>query len=189
MKKSTKVFVSLIVVLAIICGAILAGTVFMALHDIFTPVNPPQITYGEFPFYVEYEMGGERHIIEDTIICEFSGIVHSLGISKVRTWDMSLKSGNEIRYIFFSEENTPSVLKPKRMNVETELWLDYGSPAYYMGDSTGTGASFEYRETWKISEMATNTEDTRLNQKELEKYFGIKIIRFEFSEPIRNEFK
>ena len=103
---------------------VIAGTV---LYNIFAPVNSPEITYGEFPFYVEYEKNGERYIIEDTIICEFTGIVHSLGISKVRTWDMSLKSGNEIRYIFFIEENTPSVLKPKRMNVETELWLDYGS--------------------------------------------------------------
>ncbi len=109
MKKFTKVFMSLIVSLAIICGVI---SIIVALDD-FAPKKPPQITYGEFPFYVE--------------------------------------------------------------NLKSELWLDYGSPEYYMGDSTGKGASFEYRETWKISEKGTNTEDTRLNQKELEKYFGIEI--------------
>ncbi len=186
MKKFTKVFISIIVFLTIVCGVVIAGIV---LYDIFAPVNPPQITYGEFPFYVEYEMDGERYIIEDTLICEFTGIVHSLGISKVRTWDMNLKSGNEIMNVLFSEENTPSVLKPKRMNVESQLWLDYGSAGYYMGDSAGRGASFEYRETWKISEKGTNTEDTRLNSKELEKHFGIKIIRFEFSKPIKNRFE
>ncbi len=186
MKKFTKVFMSLIVSLAIVCGVI---SIIVVLDD-FAPKKSPQITYGEFPFYVEYEMNGHRYIVEDTILCEFTGIHHdSTTLTQRRTWDMNLKSGNEIRYVLFSEENIPSVLEPKRMNVESELWLDCGSPEYYMGDSAGNGASFEYRETWKASENVYDIENTKLNKKELEKYFGIEIIRFEFSKPIKNEFK
>ncbi len=186
MKKFAKVFMSIVVSLAIICGVM---GIIVVLDD-FAPKKPPQITYGEFPFYVEYEMNGQRYVIEDTILCEFTGIHYdSTTLTQRRTWDMRLKSGNEFRYVLFSEKNAPSVLKPKRMNVETELWLDYGSPEYYMGDSAGTSASFEYREEWKISEKGTDTEDTKLNQKELEKHFGIKVIRFEFSKPIKNKFK
>ena len=186
MKKFTKVFMSLVVSLVVMCGVI---SIIVVLDD-FAPKKPPQITEGEFPFCVEYEMNGQRYILEDTIMCKFTGIHYdSTTLTQHRMWDMSLKSGNEIRHILFREENAPSVLKPKRMNAESELWLDYGSPEYYMGDSIGKGASFEYRETWKISEKGTNTEDSRLNPKELEKHFGIKVIRFEFSKPIKNKFK
>lgn len=176
----------LVVSLAVMCSII---SIIVVLDD-FVPEKPPQITEEEFPFYVEYEMNGHRYILEDTIMCKFTGIHYdSATLTQRRMWNMSLKSGNEIRHILFMEENAPSVLKPKRMNAKAELWLNYGSPEYYMGDFTGKGASFEYRETWKISEKGTNTEDTRLTPKELEKYFGIKVIRFEFSKPIKNKFK
>ena len=35
--------------------------------------SAPQITEGEFPFVLEYEINGERHIIEDTVVCKFDG--------------------------------------------------------------------------------------------------------------------
>ena len=157
--------------------------------------KPPQITTGEFPFVVEYEMNGETFVIEDSVICEFTGYDPSaLTYHKPRTWNSRLKSGDEEKCVLIYEENTKSVLTPERVNTRSRLVLDYGSPEYYMGDPkvksmVDKEASFEYRENWKASEKVTDGEYTKLNKKELEKYFGIKIIRFEFSEPIRNEFK
>ncbi len=193
MGKPKKVFISFIIILAIIWGIINVGSVIFALYGMFVPQNTPQITYGEFPFYVEYEMDGERYVIEDTIICEFDGYDSSAWFAKPRTWNIKLKSGDESKCVLNREENTQSILTPKRINLRSALVIDYGSPEYYMDDPNGWSmidkeASFEYREYWKASEKVYDTENTKLNKKELEKYFGIKIIKFEFSKPIKNKF-
>ena len=58
-------------------------------------VPRPEITYGEFPFTLTYELDGEIKTIEDTIICEFDGF-EAIGESgKYRKWKTYLKSGNE----------------------------------------------------------------------------------------------
>ncbi|WP_350339123.1 hypothetical protein [Paenibacillus polymyxa] len=38
-------------------------------------LNPsrPEITYGKFPFRLEYEINGQRKVIQDTLICEYDG--------------------------------------------------------------------------------------------------------------------
>ena len=98
MKMFTKVFISLVVSIVVMCGII---SIIVVLDD-FAPKKPPQITEGEFPFYVEYEMNGQRYILEDTIMCKFTGIHYdSTTLTQHRMWDMSLKSGNEIRHILF----------------------------------------------------------------------------------------
>ena len=46
-----------------------------------------------------------------------------------------------------------------------------------------------YVEKYKESEKVTHHEVTPLTNEQLEKHFAIKIIRFEFSEPIVNRFE
>lgn len=46
-----------------------------------------------------------------------------------------------------------------------------------------------YNEKYKESPKIIHHESTELNEKDLEKCFGIKIIEFEFSKPIKNTFK
>ena len=46
----------------------------------------PEIRYGEFPFRLEYEINGERFVIEDTVICEFDGIGWNEAQGKFRKW-------------------------------------------------------------------------------------------------------
>ena len=48
---------------------------------------------------------------------------------------------------------------------------------------------FYYHEKYQIAEKVQKWERTVLTEEQLEEYFGLKIIRFEFSEPIQNEFK
>ncbi len=59
--------------------------------------NPPrpEITYGEFPFRLEYEINGERKVIQDTLICKFDGFGSDEGRGKYRKWKTRLASGNE----------------------------------------------------------------------------------------------
>lgn len=73
---------------------------------------PPQITTGEFPFVVEYEMNGETFVIEDTVVCEFAGYDFSaFTFNKPRTWDSYLKSRVEEKCVIISEENKASAIK------------------------------------------------------------------------------
>ncbi len=155
----------------------------------------PQITEGEFPFVLEYEMDGERYLIEDTVVCSFAGYDPSNPFTMYpeREWAESLKSGKERIALIEFEENTESFFVEGRINYEHRVILEYGRAAYYMGDSDG----FLYREPCIRYYESYYNEDTEmpdssfktLTNEELEKYFGIKIIRFKFSEPIENKFE
>ena len=155
----------------------------------------PQITEGEFPFVVEYEMNGERYFIEDTVVCSFAGYDLSNPFPFMdysRIWYASLKSGEErTRLLLELKENTESVLIKGRINTESKVILFYGSGGYYLGDPEDTERvpCINYVEEYKTSEKVTHNEVTPLTNEQLEEYFGIKIIRFEFSSPIENKFK
>ena len=96
---------------------------------------PPKITYGEFPFRFSYEIDGEIYEIEDVVVCEYKYM--DTYLRTVRTWKSELKSGIEgisiLRY-----ENANSILKPKRVNAVSAIYLDYGRAEYYMGDKENT---------------------------------------------------
>ncbi len=181
-----------IVVLMIFC--------FSGCKERFDPA--PQITEGEFPFVVEYEINGERHLIEDMVVCRFDGYNSAtnnfaiFGHPSSRKWSTSLKSGNEDDFgiwIVELDKNTESIYKKGRINYESFIFVDYGTAEYYMGDTEAIFYDepriryFEkyYNEDIKMPDSSFKT----LTNEELEKNFGIKIIRFEFSEPIENKFE
>ena len=192
MKFLKRVLIGIVIGIAII---IMLGRLFSVM-DLFSLLfggqKYPEIAKAEFPFVVEYVMDGQTYIIEDIVVCEFDGFDGMF--PNQRCWSSYLKSGNEIKCELIREENVKSVLKPSRVNELSRLVLDYGSAEYYMGDPQGRSmidkkATFEYRENWKVSEKVTDVENTKLNAKQLKKYFNIEIIRFEFSQPIKNKFK
>lgn len=155
----------------------------------------PQITEGEFPFILEYEINGERHIIEDTVVCKFDGYDLSDPfpfIDYSRTWHQALKNEEEHKTLILElEDNTESLLVKDRINIESRVNLFYGSGGYYLGDPDDAEKipCINYVEKYKTSEKVTHNEVTLLTNEQLEKYFGIKIIRFEFSKPIENRFE
>jgi len=99
--------------------------VVTGVFSIFMPNPPkPEITYGEFPISITYEVNGEVKIIEDTVICEFDGFESRGTAGKFRVWKAYLKSGNE-RLTLLRVNNGESAF---------EVCLSYGLPDYYMGD-------------------------------------------------------
>ncbi len=157
----------------------------------------PQITTEEFPFVVEYEMNGENFVIEDTVVCEFNGYdLSALTFNKPRRWNAYLKSGEkEKRVIIEFEPNTNSVLVEDRNNIESRVMLQYGSAEYYMGDPNANSMVYNgkpritYVEYFQTGPKTYEYTSEKMSDDQLEKYFGIKIKRFEFSKPIKNEFK
>lgn len=164
----------------------------------------PQITEGEFPFVVEYEINGERYLIEDTVVCIWDGYDASnnfaiFGYPSWREWDESLKSGrddcpgSDQILLMELEEDTESVFVEGRINYESRVIIEYGTAEYYMGDTDAglyTKPCIRYYEKYynEDIEMPDSSFKT-LSNEQLEKYFGIKIIRFEFSDPVENTFE
>ncbi len=104
-----------------------------------TPAPPlPEITYGEFPFRLEYELNEELHVIEDTLIVEFDGFGMNEGIGRYSRWTSRLASGEDLVLLLEVSDNKQIFYFP--------------GPANYMGDRlngynhTFPSASFIERE-------------------------------------------
>ena len=155
------------------------------------PPNPPRPTvkYGEFPLRLEYEIGGERKVLEDILICEFNGFkVVQPGSDKVRDWKSHLSSGNA--------RLTLGVIH----GIEVYCFpmaFDRGLGSIYMGD--GKYAPNVYQDDdseifpyiWKTSKYEENSNmgSTRLFADKLWEEFKIRLISWEIAEPIQNSFK
>ena len=88
----------------------------------------------------------------------------------------------------------PSAIKEGRHNEWAELRVFYGSEEHYMGDPTAKSLVHRYPRFIYYETYTENGENrlgwgTELTEEELKKHFGITVKRFEFSEPIKNEFK
>jgi len=150
--------------------------------------SPPSTQSGVFPFHFVYELDGIRFDIKDAVVCNYTGVE---GLLHTRGWTTYLESGMDDTTIL-QDENVVSVLVPERINTTIRVFLDYGSGEFYMGDPNAKSAIHAkphicYIEVYNTTEYK-HTEDTPLTTEQAEKYFGIKIIKFEFSEPIKNKF-
>ncbi len=141
--------------------------------------NPPEpeITYGEFPFRLVYEINGERKVIEDTLICEYDGIGMNEGQGKYRKWKERLASGNE------------NILLLKVNNTQ-EIYYNSGPADYYMGDmGEGVTYSHNFPHACQYKKYANgNSSYVTISADELFKNYNIKLISWDFTKPIKNNF-
>ena len=142
--------------------------------------RPPDITYGEFPFRLEYEIDGERFVIEDIFIAEFSDIVpNSIAVgSGFRRWDGHIASTGERRVVLLVDGSR-------------RIYAYVGDAAYYMNDER-----WPRREPLTPTVVMTEIDDTgrirtlhqTLNREIFEPY-NLYIISWEFSDPIESIFR
>lgn len=133
----------------------------------------PKITYGEFPFKLEYEIDGDVIFLEDRVICEYVGVGWNEGIGKYRKWESHLANTGE-ESILLLTDNT------------RKIYCFVGNSEYYMGDET-------YPEprplTPRVYLVKSDSEDTvSFSQDELLEQYNIKLISWEFTQPIINSF-
>jgi len=175
----------------VICGI----AIFICGSGRFNQSEPTNatITYGEFPIRLVYEMNGTMYEIEEVIICYFRGME---AFTPMRLWRAELASG-DTKIVLLEEENTKSILKPKRTNLKSVVELYLSGGAYFMGDTQN--ASSEYAKPHiRYSEIFVEQiwngapydkyESTALTNEQLSEFFGIKIIEFTYGEPIVNSF-
>lgn len=162
----------------------------MVIVNFFTPGPPtPETTYGEFPFRIVYEIGEERYVIEDTLVCEYAGRNKESYTGKDIKWKGRLLSGSKITRRFSGTDPAPRSLTKWTSGygivildrVDTgygwigQLEIDIGSAQYYLGyyelGDYFPGRGYDYGKGFLDGDTL------------FEKY-GVKIIETTFSEPL-----
>lgn len=136
--------------------------------------NPPKpkYTYGEFPFYLEYEINGQIKIVEDTIIVKYNGIGLSEGTGKYIKWKQSLASGNK-EIVFLNDGD----LKIKFPVMDSEHYIN----SNLIGLNNNTIFPDAIREV-KFGNTITTGIISRV---ELYEKYKIRLLKLEHSKPIR----
>lgn len=152
--------------------------------DIIIATPPkPEITYGEFPISIIYEVNDEVRKIDEIVICEFDGFEVRGESGKYRKWKSYLKSGNE-----------SLVFLPITQELTIEVGIFRGSPNYYMGDFEQSKEAYDksmsddrYREyvEWDNGVKTGNS----FSKEEVWERYKLRILDVQYSPPITNSFK
>lgn len=140
-------------------------------------VPKPQITKGEFPFQIVYEIDGETVTVNDVYVCEFDGFDWNEGVGKHRKWKGYIKSCGAEEIILLEDG-------------DLKFACSVGNPEYYMGDSSYLipgeyTPSIYYIKNGENGGSFYGTSDI---EPMLEQY-KLKIISWKLSEPIENSFE
>lgn len=147
----------------------------LILYHTFSPNPPkPEITYGEFPFELVYEIDGETITVNDTYICKFDGFGSNEGTGKYREWKGYVKSTGKST-LFITKDD------------KYKFYCNVGKAEYYMGDTehhmwveiAGPTLYADDHDPWALPDI--DEEERRIEK--------IKIISWKFSEPIENSFE
>ena len=144
-------------------------------------VPRPEIKEGRFNFSVTYELWGETKTLRAVYVCEFNGTHWSLEGGYSRDWDIHVEGDYE-------GDNYSAILG--KVDDGGSIHLHFGLyPEYFMGDpETGDwglpepSLAIAYPEN-EFGEM-TQIGDPL----ELERDYGIRIVSYEYDEPIENTF-
>ena len=173
--KKTQVILIISVALVICIVALPWALIYIGL--LLQPDPPrPEITYGEFPFKLVYEINGERKVIQDTVICEYDGVGMDEGQGKYRKWKKQYVSGDK----------NITLLK---ISNNSEIVYSEGSASYYMGDLK----EYEqfnplFPDAIIIEKDIGSTREGLIRADELLEKYHIKLISWEPSRPIKNTF-
>ena len=139
-------------------------------------VPEPQIKEGEFPFEIVYEIDGKIITINDVYICEFDGFDWNEGVGKHRKWNGYIKSSGEKELILLEDG-------------DLKIAVSIGSPEYYMNDPD---CSYSENTPSIYCIMPNEIEGTSSGALDIEpllEQYKLKLVSWEFSEPLQNSFK
>jgi len=197
------VVISIILALVIAFLAIVGPWLMLGVGLLLLPAPPkPEIKYGEFDFKLVYEIDGEVHTIEDTIICEFDGFNIDEGRGKTRRWkeDFKNEQNNELYAWRVEQIDNPDFNEYKSgrkpdynqivlKNIDSyKILLSVASAEYFLGEP-------EYQRTSPIEPGIGDYDKNTcyyidpVDEKKLLDEHGFKIISWECDEPIENTFK
>lgn len=179
-----------ILIIIVVIAVFHLGTNAVLSRIILGPKPPrPAITRGEFDFRLEYEVDGERIVIEDTIVALFDGFSADAGsMAWYRTWRLHLASDKRAQQLLLHE-----------LDDDRKIYYHFGGAGFYMGevsssvtvtrkDLPGLGIrnSIFYIERGRDTSIGNRKG---LTLEELYNDFGIRLVSWEHNPPIENRFE
>ena len=164
----------------ILCTVLLAALVLM-LASCGLQVPRPEVKEGRFNFSVTYEISGVTNTFSAGYVCEFNGTNLTVDGGYSRDWDIHVEGDYE-------GDNYSAILG--KVDDGGSIHLHFGLyPEYFMGDpETGDwglpepSIAIVYPEN-ELGEMIQIGDPI-----ELERDYGIRIVSYEYDEPIANTF-
>lgn len=155
--------------------AFLAGPWLLIYIGLLFSEDPPKpaYTYGEFPFYLEYEIDGQVKIVEDTVIVEYDGFRLSEGTGKYIKWKQTLASGNKQAYLY------------NRDGESTKIYFSILEKNYHLDDENKKNDYNSLPNTIRKQKIGSRISISGITDRELIDEYSIKLIKFEFGEPLR----
>ena len=136
-----------------------------------SPPPQPHITYGEFPFSLEYEVNGKIVKVEDVVVCKYDGV--GIGDNgKFLKWRKWILSTGEEDLLLLSDGNI-------------NVYCTVGNADYYMGENQ---EKKQVHPKVFIRKYENSLITSSADPLELAKY-NIKILQYAFSEPVENIFE
>ena len=137
----------------------------------------PEVEEGRFNFSVTYEVNGEEKTYSSVYVCKYDGIRVAID-GKARMWDSYIENANGAR--------TLDVLT----NDEGVIRIDFNfNPQYFMADP----ASILFETPAPSLLMEYHSEDPNFisftDEIDFYKDYGVKIISYEYAEPIENNYQ
>ena len=170
------------IILILLCIILFFGVISFLTRLILGPRPPrPEITRAEFNIRLEYELYGERIVIEDTIIAEFDGFSSDTGIMEwFRTWRLRLASNRRAEHLLL-----------RHLDDGRRIYYHLGGAGYYMGDTSGNRNPSEFNHVFIVERGRNTSIGNRrgLTHQELLDEFGIQLISWEYDPPITNRFR
>lgn len=157
--------------LLVVIGFILFFVVIILWDKFFNVPAEPKIKHGEFPYELVYRYNGEEYTIKDSIICDYEGIKYSLDGGNFRAWNCVYDGSTQNGIYYIDKENNPLLY----INVPMDA-------RYYMGDDDATDPGMPYAGLDFVP-IDENTEVESIEN------IDIEIIKWNPTEPIKNEFK
>ncbi len=140
----------------------------------------PEITYGEFPFKLVYEIDGERITVEDTYIIEYKGWDWSFDEGLHYLWESSVKGARPRET---AAQYGERVLTIKKSTPQIEFMI--GSARYYFGLEENGGSVYNLEDLEPGDFRISSREYTGyISEEEIYEKYGIKIIEKYVSPPL-----
>ena len=165
----------------IVATAITAVAIVFATGMMEEDPPKPQITYGEFPFTLVYEMNGETIMVEDSLVIEYKGVGWNEAVGKHNKWERYLKSQQDKGYI---KQNVILFHGFLENGNSATIYFELGSCEYYMG--LKEDRSYYYYSNIKPGDIVILTHEYNgsVNAEDLYEKYKIKLVKKEISSPI-----
>ena len=180
MKKKKITFLG--VAIGFILGLLVSAFIAASFTGVFLAVPKPEIKEGEFDFALTYEVDGETKVIEGTYVCKFDGVSRNIdGVG--RKWIGYIKDHDDFTDYEIKKTDDGTI----KINLDIYSQFFMSDPIYKLSGNTDDPKPEPYI---YITSGDASVEDPA-NEVTLNLYEGddVKIISFEYDEPIENTYK